>query len=437
MTTRFGKLLGTALTGAFATFSPAVDGLDAPIGSRWGASDCPVFMDKVGPAVTDWVLARGSALANCTTAAQVNALYQGLSRRPDLDFTPGHVLTPDQANNRFTDSAGDHLTRQGLGSGATITRSPLPGVSYQAEQTHGNASFYAAADATKYEPAAAAFVIGWVGSCTQNAGGAPVIGKESWPPGSRRGYGTTYNTYGGFGFEVSGVGGLVNTDTPYGAPDTADGKLRVFHLGRSVTGGFGFVRAAEIAAVTQSGPMGDATSADAVFGLMNDGGGLRTAAGNTQWQKILYWSGAAAENVIAQLGSIEGALQSQLDGFEQQRIRPASFGGSGDFLPNTTARVLGTAFQPSPLRPVLVSYSVDIGVGGLGEGYVELRSDGFDPPTTVRARVGRVLVAGAFPDGLQANLSYLVPPSDRVRLVAVTVAGTPTFSIVSQVECPL
>ena len=432
--------------GTFASFDPRIDGLAADVGASWAATDCPISMTKVGLGDTEWCIDARSSLALCTTAAQVNALYQGLARQPALDFTPSHLLTPDVDNNRFTDTAGDHLTLQGGGSGAEIDKSPLfddrSAAGYQGRIVSGNASYYAAADATKYEFASSAFCVGWLGSCTQSPGGGVAVGKmhvlgtltqgAGADPGLGYGWAVSVNSYGGFGFGVYGLDGFVNNDTAFpGAtgPGVDDGKIRIFHSGRSVTNNLGFVRTAGFDPVTQAGDTGDITSSDALFGWLGHGAS-RVAMGDHQCQKMAVWEGAAAENVYAHIANIEAALQSQLAGVEQQLHRRKFV---QDFVVGSNGRSLDVAFQPSALRPMWCSYTVSIDVGAAGNGAVRLLSDTANPPTTV---LGEVRISGA--GKISGVLTHLCPPAAYILLQTVDDgAGAPTTAIVTQYEVSL
>ncbi len=117
--------------------------------------------------------------------------------------------------------------------------------------------------------------------------------------------------------------------------------------------------------------------------------------------------------------------------------------GFGTVTPAASARVIGTAFQPSPIKAVLVSYSVKTTVtnpllAGTSTATVTLLSDAANPPTTERARVEATSAVGlavtiALTTSNTAPLTYLVPPGHYVRLVSTT-AGTGSTSIISQTE---
>lgn len=112
------------------------------------------------------------------------------------------------------------------------------------------------------------------------------------------------------------------------------------------------------------------------------------------------------------------------------------------YTPSTPTRALNTNFTPNANFPTWVSYSIAIAatatLTGNQQGTVELRSDSAATPTTVRgtASAGVNLALGVaitFTNSQTCQLSYLVPPGHNVRLVS-SVVGTPTISIVSQVE---
>ena len=122
---------------------------------------------------------------------------------------------------------------------------------------------------------------------------------------------------------------------------------------------------------------------------------------------------------------------------------PQGPAGPASVTPSVPTRVLGTAFQPHATKPVRVCYTVKTQVtnplvAGASVATVTLLSDAANPPTTERARteadssVG-LAVSIALTTFNTTPLTYIVPPSHWVRLVA-TGTGTFTNSIVSQVE---
>lgn len=117
-----------------------------------------------------------------------------------------------------------------------------------------------------------------------------------------------------------------------------------------------------------------------------------------------------------------------------------------NFSISTPTRAIGTAFQPSTTRPVLVSYSARVAstlnVSGGASGRIELRCDASNPPTTVRKRVaggltGTVVAGIAVTDIAEGDMSVLVPPGHYVLLQSVNEIGTPTYSLLAQSEIVL
>lgn len=113
----------------------------------------------------------------------------------------------------------------------------------------------------------------------------------------------------------------------------------------------------------------------------------------------------------------------------------------------TPSRTLNSAgFQPNPLRPCLVSYSVRIqsalSVAGGQAGLVQLLSDENSTPTTVRAEVrgsqtGTVSAGLAINDDSGAALEYMVPAGHYVKIIDSGITGSPTFTIAQQTEIDL
>lgn len=425
--------------GAFANFDPRVDGLSALVGDYWSASDCPMRMVKVGSDATDWAIdGPGEAIfAACSTAAEINALYRGLARQPSLDFTPTHLLVPDPDNDRLADLiAGHHLTRQGLGVGASIERSPLGDgggpLGWRAEQLGANASYYAAASDTQYVVTTDAFVVGFAMSTSRNGGGGLILGKYADAGLSGKGWGVSSNGDGRFGFLQNGTLTDLNTDLMSGQR-VDDGKLRLFHTGRTVLGaGKGFVRTADIAPVEVVGNAGDLTAnVSTPFGLMADNAaGTRIASGDQQYQAIAFWSGAAAENVVAYLDEIEQGLSTRY---------PSNAGAvmSAPLAVFNQGRTIGgAAFRPDGTRPCWVTYTIEFSTAGQSTSYVTLKADAFNPPTTVRARFGGG-VSVAIINIFTGQLHYIVPAGWYVKLEHVDVAGAGSSVIREQCEVPI
>jgi hypothetical protein len=115
----------------------------------------------------------------------------------------------------------------------------------------------------------------------------------------------------------------------------------------------------------------------------------------------------------------------------------------------TPTRLLNTPFQPHATRTTLCVYSVridaSISVVGGAAGHVEVRSDPSPTPTAVRARVdggitgtGLLGLGGVLLDvPSSGTLVVMVPPGDYVSIVTVTTAGSPVYTITSQVEYTL
>lgn len=428
-----GRLYTVNRVGAFASFDPRIDGLSAPLHSSWSATDCPVRMRKIGAGNTDWSLAGpGEAMfAACSTAAEVNALYRGLARQPTLDFTPTNFLVPDSANNRMTDLIGTkHLTKQGAGAGATIERSPLGDGLWQAAQLGGNASYYAAANTNDYQITTNAFVFGFSMSVSRNAGGGVVLGKYADAALNGDGYAVTFNNGGGFGFLMNGTGGDLNEDTgsAIASQRVDDGRIRLYHMGRSVTSALGFVRTADVTPVIDDDlNPGDLTTDVATpFGLLTDNESSKLAQGDTQCQAICFWTGAAAENVIAYIGTIEDSLSTARELMSQSILQEPAVA--------TPSRTIdGAAFRPNLLRPVLCTYAINFNSAGQTTGYVKLLCDTANPPTKEWGRVGggSSTAATVVVDGV---LTCLCPAGSYAKLVLVNVAGVPTLTITSQTE---
>lgn len=114
---------------------------------------------------------------------------------------------------------------------------------------------------------------------------------------------------------------------------------------------------------------------------------------------------------------------------------------NANFVHASNARVLGTAFQPSVNRPVLVSYTIELSVTstllGTATREVELRSDSANPPTVVRGTCRNQLTGVAATNLQRVQLSCLIAKGDFVNLVSVNSTGTGTITIISQDEVVL
>lgn len=122
----------------------------------------------------------------------------------------------------------------------------------------------------------------------------------------------------------------------------------------------------------------------------------------------------------------------------------AGFGTITENAPSGgSARVLGTAFQPSTTAPTLVYYHarVDLTVPALStvaqEGYIRVKCDASNPPTTIRPpRVGgkhsvAIGLTGADVVAFDGYIGLLVPTGHWVLLESVTVSGSPAPSLPS------
>lgn len=91
---------------------------------------------------------------------------------------------------------------------------------------------------------------------------------------------------------------------------------------------------------------------------------------------------------------------------------------------------IGTAYQPSTARNTQVSVSVEISTGAAGDGKLELLCDAANPPTTVRGtfRVGTALTV------IGGQLTCIVPAGHYWKIVSTSTGGSPTFSIVGNVQ---
>jgi hypothetical protein len=122
---------------------------------------------------------------------------------------------------------------------------------------------------------------------------------------------------------------------------------------------------------------------------------------------------------------------------------PRGPAGFGTITVASSARVFGTAFQPSKDKATLVTYSVKTQVTnpllvGTSIATAKLLSDASNPPTTERARVEAssgvgVTVTLNMTTSNTAPLSYLVPAGHWV-LLTQAVQGTGAVSIVAQTE---
>lgn len=305
---------------AFATFDPRIDGLAGDVGSVASASDCPLVFRKIGALDTEWIIeGRGTApaLFAVTTAAQMNAMCRGFARQPLLDFTPTHILTPDPVSDTFVDSVGASSLKK-RGATASIEPSPffdnVSAFGQQAEQTDLEASYYAADDETHYDVTTQSFVVLAVSAFTKNGGGGLYLSKIKYPaPGQNLGYGVSINLDNGFGFLLRGSLTELNSDSAAFSANIVDGRYRAFFHGRTVPGALGYVFTPEFPSVAVAGLAGDLHNTDGIFGLVNDGFGLPSAACSTsRTPKIAFWEGTAAENLTTYLAAIGEGFEEML-----------------------------------------------------------------------------------------------------------------------------
>lgn len=117
--------------------------------------------------------------------------------------------------------------------------------------------------------------------------------------------------------------------------------------------------------------------------------------------------------------------------------------GLGTVTPNVPARALNTTFTPHATKAVQCTYSIKLTVtnpllAGASTVTVILNSDTATTPTTERGRVSAtssvaLAVTIALTQSQDVQLSYLVPPGHKVRLVSTT-SGTASAVITSQTE---
>jgi hypothetical protein len=435
--------------GSFATFNPALDGLDRPIGDIWTADDCPVWFYKAGAGVTQWVVGgvgTESALIACGNAAagvvqaRVQALYQGAARTaPADDFTgldmrPSHFLRPDLANNRFTDDVGgDHWTKQGGGVGALIQPSSQFGGSgpfgVQAHQDTQAPSFYMSPSVNTYNPGNQAEVIQLIAGILMNASGGIGIGKESGQQAAfpaARGRAISWNDFGGFGYEWAGDLGFLNKDTVFGTPPVDDGRLRLFSLYRSLlAGGRAGVRCV-VATVEDAGLVGDVSAVDCNMGLVGQAPAVADLAYGTQAVLVVpMFLGVAAENVLAHIDAIEAFIQNQLPS------APVVGASSTTNVNPTTVLTVQPAplyrpvtVPPAPMQPytpsnynsTMLCYAFNLNYGAAGIYRVVLYADpaNVSPPVTPRAVCGGGTSLG--PSIVDCQMSFLCPPTWTVAM---------------------
>lgn len=110
---------------------------------------------------------------------------------------------------------------------------------------------------------------------------------------------------------------------------------------------------------------------------------------------------------------------------------------------STPSRSLNSAFQPSALRPTLVTYSVKIesaiSIAGGAAGRARLLSDASNPPTTIRAETssgvtGTAVLGVAMTVTGGGAMTYEVPAGHYVEIDTAATIGSPTFTLAAQVE---
>lgn len=426
-------------------FDPRIDGFAAPVGAVWCAVDCKIAFRHVAPDPFAWVLAfagQTPAILGCDAAAEVNALLQGLSRHPELDFTPTNGWRPDAAGDRLFDFVnGDHLTRQGGGAGASIGDNPyfdeLSTYGKQAQQLTDQASFYAATNGNVGAVAGEDFVLGWAQALwqTPSGDGGLTIGKESWAPGAQLGYKASMNSFGGYGYEVSGSLGLANTDSTFGTLPIDDGRTHWFSLWRSNVGpGSSGIRTAGRAPVTLPGLLGDLSDAAARFGLMAQAGAFPAtcvAYGSLAYMSIMFWKGQAATNYIANMAAIEAAIQSMFgDAIVEAAVSTANL-NPVSATPGTRP-IDGTPFVPSVFNTTTLIYSIRMNFAGAGAAYWKLSAG------PVGGAFQEIMRAGQQALGAQdcwVVLTFDCPPHWQVKIEKVNVVGVvPTFILETQTE---
>ena len=95
-----------------------------------------------------------------------------------------------------------------------------------------------------------------------------------------------------------------------------------------------------------------------------------------------------------------------------------------------SSAAIGTAYRPSTTRDTLVAASVQISSGVGGDGKIEMLCDSANPPTTVRGtfRVGTASMV------LGGQLFVVIPAGHYWKLASTTAGGTPTYSIVGNIQ---
>jgi hypothetical protein len=170
----------------------------------------------------------------------------------------------------------------------------------------------------------------------------------------------------------------------------------------------------------------NASQQSQISALQSNVGSLLTLTGG------LNTPAPATATPAADSGS--GAVGTSVKFAREDHAHPLPVGAAS----TVTRRVLGTAWQPSATKMVMVVATVRISVtstiGGASEAAVELRSDSSNPPTTVRTRAQNrsavtLAIALQVIDEKTFTLVHLVPAGDRVVLTQSVNTGTNTCTI--------
>ena len=102
----------------------------------------------------------------------------------------------------------------------------------------------------------------------------------------------------------------------------------------------------------------------------------------------------------------------------------------------TPTRVIGTEYQNTTGRPLLVFVTILASAGGTdgGQGYITGYSDSSSPPTTAMGAVG--IMYGHASDGARFCLAFAVP-NEYYYKTTETKSGTGSTTLVSWIEVEL
>jgi hypothetical protein len=103
----------------------------------------------------------------------------------------------------------------------------------------------------------------------------------------------------------------------------------------------------------------------------------------------------------------------------------------------TASRALNTVYQPDTTRPTFVTCSIKIDCDPSDHGRVWVQVEDANPPTVAAAEVADQHGAAAGNTLLTFSASVIVPAGWRYRIATSSVAGTPTFALVSVFEWAL